>query len=87
MKAMKTFRGTWKGRAGESTDYLKTSDKIGPRVVVHRWTDTNEVSVRAVTGDGWKGKKPFSEFAKVELKNPTGPELDAAIAQCEQALP
>ena len=87
MQAQKTFRGTWKGRAGESTDYLKTSDKLGPRVIVHRWTDTNEVSVRAVTGDAFKGKKPFSEFAKVELKAPTTPELEQAIAQCERALP
>ncbi len=90
MKAQKTFRGMWLDRAGESTEYLKTSSKLGPRVIVHRWTDTNEVDVRAVTGDGWRGtptKNRFAEFAKVDLKNPTPAELEAAIAQCEKALP
>lgn len=87
LKPTKTFRGTWKDRAGESTDYLKTTSKIGPRVTVHRWTDTNEVVVRAITGGGWKGKKPFAEFAKIELSNPTETELEAAIEKCAQALP
>lgn len=86
MKAQKTFRGTWLDRAGEQTEYLKTSSKLGPRVIVHRWTDTNGVDVRAVTGDAWQGKKPFAEFLQIDLKNPTPAELEAAIAQCEKAL-
>ena len=48
----KVFKGTWLNRPGESYEYLFEKDKHGLRIIVHTWSDTKEVEIVFVDGDG-----------------------------------
>jgi hypothetical protein len=87
-KITKPFRGTWLGRAGESTDYLLTSKVTGPRVCVHRWADTGETTVSAVNGDAWRKRKDFRRYALVEIPGDLAntENLRAAIEHCRDRI-
>lgn len=74
-----TFTGTWLGRAGKATDYLLKTSAVGPRVYVHRWTDTGETTISAITGDAWKKPEGFREFSKITLSGEQA--TDAAVEQ------
>jgi len=80
------FKGTWLGRSGVSTDYLITSNPVGPRVVVHAWDDTGEVTVRGVDGDAYKNRRPFRETFSASFSRPSEAELSDAIANAKASL-
>jgi len=62
------FKGTWCDRAGVSTTHHFDKKSDGKRVVVHRWRDEpNIVTVRAIKGDFWRGRKPAVEFSNIVL--------------------
>jgi hypothetical protein len=85
VKRTNTKRATWKGRPGETYDLLVTSRPLGKRVNVHRWTDTNEVEVRAIDGDG-RDPDAFHEYSNENLYNPSATELAEAEHRALQAL-
>jgi hypothetical protein len=79
------FRGNWNGRPGISQDYLKTSSPTGPRVVVHRWTDSTAVEVRALVGDG-RDSHSFKELLKLQNDDPTVSDLQSMMNQAATSL-
>lgn len=85
MKRTNTRHSTWKGRPGSTYDLLVTTRALGPRVNVHRWTDTNTVEVRAIKGDG-RDRATFCEYSNETLQDPTPAQLAEAEHRGLQAL-
>lgn len=73
MRKTKTVKRTWLGRKGETYDYVIRGGRLGKRVSVHRWLDTNEVEIRLIEGDG--RTQNFKEYQKATLNNPTDKEI------------
>lgn len=76
VKISKPFRSTWLGRPGEVTEHYTTSNKLGPRVVVHHWDDTGETMLRAIKGDG-RNRSTFEAYHSETV--PAGADLVARV--------
>lgn len=45
------FVGTWMGRAGQQTTFKLESKRMGKRIVIHQFADSDEVSLKINEGD------------------------------------
>ena len=75
----KVFKGTWLNRPGESYEYLFEKDKHGLRIIVHTWSDTKEVEIVFVDGDG--RTIDFKRYKKLILQNPTEEKIKSSILE------
>lgn len=85
------FGGTWTGpdgnaRKGTCQEYLKTTRPDGPRVVMHRWLDTNEVVVSAMTGNAFTKPAGFKKYFERTRVSPTPSQLKRMLEAAAKAL-
>jgi hypothetical protein len=52
------FVGTWMGRPGQQTTFKLESKRMGKRIVVHQFEDSDEVSLKINEGDFWRHSVP-----------------------------
>lgn len=75
----RVWNGTWNGRKGETFDYFQHGKgRTSRRINVHIWSDTGEVVVRVIQGDGRTTK--FQEFYRKNFRNPTDAQIDECVA-------
>ena len=78
VRKVKTFKGTWLGRPGTQVTHHFDSQPMGLRVIVQKWDDSQEITVRLVKGDGRTDK--FKTFAKVSTVD------DEVVAQLIESV-
>lgn len=66
-------------RQGESYSIYFTTNRLDKRIDVHTWTDTNEVIIRLIKGDGRTAD--FKTYKTINLDNPTQEQIDEAVQQ------
>lgn len=76
-KVGKLFSGTWLDRAGTSINYHLDNEETGLRINIHTWTDTKEVVVKLIEGDGTTIH--FKKHYETSLNNPSEKELREAM--------
>jgi len=70
LKESKVFNGTWLSRPGTSYSIRKGRFMISERIDVHVWTDTNEMVLSHIEGDG-RDKENFKRFDTKTIFNGT----------------
>lgn len=50
-----TFNGTWLGRKGTNVTYHFDRNRLGKRVSVQTWDDSDEIEIHALKGSFWRG--------------------------------
>lgn len=70
---------TWKGRPGRAA---VTSRGTGRRLVLHRWDDTGETTLREIKGDAWRRPADFVEYRSLDLG--VTDSIEAAVVTAER---